>query len=308
MNYLKLIRYQNLLILAFMQIIVRYGFLTHQNIPLALNHFQFGLLVLATVLIAAGGYIINDIFNLDSNAIHKPNLVLIGYDLSENRAYNLYFGCTVIGVFIGFYLSNTINLNTFAGAFIITAALLYLYANSLKQIIIIGNLIIAFLLAFSVIIIALFDLLPVTFDGNRAAMGLVFKILLDYAFFAFSISFIREIVKNLEDVAGNMEQDSNSLPATIGISNTTKIVFGIALVFTTYLLYYIYQYYFINKLIFSTIYTIIFVLAPLVYFIISITRARYQSDFKHLSRILKIILIFGILSILVVNFNLAQNV
>lgn len=308
MNYLKLIRYQNLLILAFMQIIVRYGFLTHQNIPLALNHFQFGLLVLATVLIAAGGYIINDIFNLDSNAIHKPNRVLIGYDLSENRAYNLYFGCTVIGVFIGFYLSNTINLDTFAGAFIITAALLYLYANSLKQIIIIGNLIIAFLLAFSVIIIALFDLLPVTFDGNRAAMGLVFKILLDYAFFAFSISFIREIVKNLEDVAGNMEQDSNSLPATIGISNTTKIVFGIALVFTTYLLYYIYQYYFINKLIFSTIYTIIFVLAPLVYFIISITRARYQSDFKHLSRILKIILIFGILSILVVNFNLAQNV
>lgn len=308
MNYLKLIRYQNLLLLAFMQIIVRYGFLTHQNIPLALSHFQFGLLVLATVLIAAGGYIINDIFNLDSNVIHKPNRVLIGYDLSENSAYNLYFGCTVIGVFIGFYLSNTINLNTFAGAFIITAALLYLYANSLKQIIIIGNLIIAFLLAFSVIIIALFDLLPVTFDENRAAMGLAFKILLDYAFFAFSISFICQIVKNLEDVAGNIEQDSNSLPATIGISKTTKIVFVLALIFSTYLLYYIYQYYFTNKLIFSTIYTIIFVLAPLVYFTISITRARYQSDFKHLSTILKIILIFGILSILVVNFNLAQNV
>ena len=61
MKYLKLIRYQNLLLLAFMQLIFRYGFLKMQNISLALTDFQYALLVLSTVLIAAAGYIINDI-------------------------------------------------------------------------------------------------------------------------------------------------------------------------------------------------------------------------------------------------------
>ena len=61
MKYLKLIRYQNLLMLALMQLIFRYGFLELQNIPLDLVDWQYILLVLATVCIAAGGYIVNNI-------------------------------------------------------------------------------------------------------------------------------------------------------------------------------------------------------------------------------------------------------
>ena len=64
MKYLKIIRYQNLLMLAMMQLIFRYGFLELQNIPLALDGWQYILLVLATVCIAAGGYIINNIFDV----------------------------------------------------------------------------------------------------------------------------------------------------------------------------------------------------------------------------------------------------
>ena len=57
--------------LASMQLIFRYGFLELQNIPLALAHWQYGLLVLTTVLIAAGGYVINDIFDQDTDALNN---------------------------------------------------------------------------------------------------------------------------------------------------------------------------------------------------------------------------------------------
>lgn len=308
MKYLKLIRYQNLLMLGFMQLIVRYGFLKQQHIFLALTNFQFILLVVSTLCIAAGGYIINDIFDVETDIENRPKRVVVGTSISEDIAYNLYFGFTVVGVLIGFYLSNAIGLNSFAGAFIITAALLYLYANSLKQSLLIGNIIVALLLSFSVLIIALFDLLPVTYEGNRAEMGLIFTILLDYAIFAFIINFIREIVKDLEDINGDYNQGMNTLPIAIGISRTTKIVFALGIVFILYLCYYIYQYYFLNHLIISTLYSILFIVSPMIYCIIKIFEAKHQSEFKHLSNILKIILCFGILSIAITSYNIQHHV
>jgi 4-hydroxybenzoate polyprenyltransferase len=114
MDYLKLIRYQNLLMLAFMQLIFRYGFLELQNIPLALSDWQFALLVLSTMSIAAGGYIINNIFDVETDTENKPENVVVRKSITENRANNLYIGFTVIGVSIGFYLSNVFDKPSFA--------------------------------------------------------------------------------------------------------------------------------------------------------------------------------------------------
>ena len=119
MKYLKLIRYQNLLLIAFMQLILRYGFLKLQNVELALADWQFGLLVLATIFIAAGGYAINDIMDQETDSINRPNQVIVGRSISESMAYNLYFGFTIAGALIGFYLSNLIYRDNFFGIFII---------------------------------------------------------------------------------------------------------------------------------------------------------------------------------------------
>ena len=83
MKYLNLIRYQNLLMLAFMQLIFRYGYFKFQNIPLALADWQYGLLVLSTVLIAAGGYVINNIFDQNTDNENKPQNVIVGKTVSE---------------------------------------------------------------------------------------------------------------------------------------------------------------------------------------------------------------------------------
>jgi 4-hydroxybenzoate polyprenyltransferase len=307
MNYLKLIRYQNLVMLALMQLIFRYGFLELQNISLALADWQYGLLVLATVCIAAGGYIINNILDVETDTENKPYNVIVGKFISETKAYNLYIGFTVIGVAIGFYLSNVINKPSFASIFIIIAATLYFYATNLKQSMLIGNFIVALMLSSSVIIIGIFDLFPITTEENRPVMGLLFGILLDYAVFAFSINFIREIVKDLEDFEGDANQGMNTLPIVFGKEKTTKLVFVLSLIPIGLLLNYINTNLFASGLMYGTLYGLVFIVAPLLYFSIKIWSAKNTEDYQHLSTVLKWILFFGILSIVVISLNIRYN-
>ena len=307
MNYLKLIRFQNLLMLALMQLVFRYGFLELQNIPLALADWQFYILVLATVCIAAGGYIINNIFDVETDTENKPENVIVGKFISETKAYNLYIGFTVIGVAMGFYLANLIEKPSFASLFIIIAATLYFYATSLKQSLLIGNFIVALLLSVSVVIVGIFCLYPVTFEENRPVMGLLFGILLDYALFAFIINFIREIVKDLQDVNGDLNQGMNTLPIVFGVKKTTKLVFVLGFVPIICIVYYINANLFASGLLYATVYGLVFILAPLLYFSTKIWSAATSQDFQHLSTVLKWILFFGILSIGIINLNIQCN-
>ena len=307
MKYLKLIRYQNLLMLALMQFVFRYGFLKLQNIPLALADWQYGLLVLATVCIAAGGYIINNIVDVATDTSNKPENVLLGKTISETEAYNLYIGFTITGVAIGFYLSNVIEKPSFAALFVVIAATLYLYSSNLKQSLLIGNIIVALLLSVSVLIIGIFDLYPITTDENRPFMGLLFSILLDYAIFAFIINFIREIVKDLEDVAGDKEEGMNTLPIVFGVSKTVKLVFVLSFIPVFIVINYINSYLFASNLMVGTLYGFLFVLAPLLYLTVKMWLATTPKDFHHLSTVLKWVLFFGILSIAVISLNIKYN-
>ncbi|WP_310559626.1 geranylgeranylglycerol-phosphate geranylgeranyltransferase [Flavobacterium sp.] len=307
MKYLKLIRYQNLIMLALMQLIFRYGFLELQHIPLALADWQYILLVLATACIAAGGYVINNIFDVETDSENKPENVIVGKFISETKAYNLYIGFTFIGVAMGFYLSNVINKPSFASIFIVIAATLYFYATSLKQSLLIGNVVVALLLSFSLIIIGIFDLFPITNDENRHVMGLLFGILLDYAIFAFIINFIREMVKDLQDIEGDLNQGMNTLPIVLGAEKTTKLVFGLSFIPIILILNYISTNLFAYQLIYGTLYGLVFILAPLLYFTIKIWSAKASQDFHHLSIILKWVLFFGILSIVIISLNIKYN-
>ncbi|WP_286968598.1 geranylgeranylglycerol-phosphate geranylgeranyltransferase [Flavobacterium sp. UBA4854] len=307
MKFLNLIRYKNLLMLAFMQLLFRYAFLKQQQVPLALADWQYGLLVLSTVLLAAAGYVINNIFDVGTDSINKPNDVVVGKGITETAAYNIYIGLNISGVAIGFILSNIIMRPTFASLFILIASLLYFYATSLKQIMLLGNFVVALLLAASVLIIGVFDLFPATTAENQAQMASLFSILSDYAIFAFVINFIREIVKDIEDVNGDYNMGMNTLPVAIGVSRAAKIALGFAIVAFIISGLYCNTYLMQNKLYIAVFYAFATILAPLLYFIVKIFSAKSQKEFHHLSTILKLILFFGILSILVIALNIKYN-
>ena len=307
MNYLKLIRYQNLLLLAFMQLIFRFGFLKFQNIFLSLTDLQYGLLVLSTVLIAAAGYIINDIMDQETDYDNNPEGAIVGKSISEKSAYNLYFVLNISGVGIGYYLASVIHKPSFAGAFIIVSATLYMYATSLKQMLLIGNIIVALLLSFSVLIIGLFDLLPATYDGNRAEMGILFSILIDYAIFTFIINFIREIIKDMEDVDGDYNQGMSTLPIVIGINKSAKIVSVLLLIAAAVMIWYINSNLMLPKLYYAVVYGLLLLVGPMIFVAVKVWNANSKKEFYLLSTILKWVIFFGILSILVITLNIKCN-
>lgn len=306
-SFFKLIRFQNLIMLAFMQLIFRYGFLEFSGVPLAMNNWQYTLLVIATVLIAAGGYLINNIFDQETDRINKPHDVIVGKKISESSAYNLYAALNIVGVAIGFYLANLIDKPGFAAIFIFTAGTLYLYASSLKQSLLIGNFIVSILCSLSLIIIGIFDLYPMVVPENSSLMSVTFKILLDYAFFCFIISLIRELIKDLEDVDGDYNTGMNTLPIVLGVSRTAKVVLALTIIPIIYIVYYVNTYYIANDLLIAAAYTLFFIIAPLLYFAIKLWSAKKQKDFNHLSLILKLVLLFGIISVGIVTLNIQMN-
>jgi len=285
-----------------MQLVFRYLFLEQSYVDLALSDFNYILLVIATICVAAGGYVINNIMDQETDEIAKPQNRVVGVSISETVAYNWYIGLTIVGVGIGFYLSNVIYKPTFASMFILVATLLYMYATSFKQIPVLGNVVVALLLSTSIIIIGLFDILPAIDADNRFRMKEAFSILMDYAIFAFIINLIREIVKDLEDMDGDYQSGINTLPITIGIPKT-KIIVGILTVISIGMLAY-----YINSNLFELdyviYYTMVFIIGPLIYFGVKLMNAETKKQLHHLSLVLKIILFFGILSVAIIVFNL----
>lgn len=293
--YLQLIRVPNLLLIIVTQLLIKYALFETFGIAITLSSFGFFLLCLSTVSIAAAGNIINDILDVETDRINKPEKTVVGTKISEKTAYNIYIILNVIGVGIGFYLSNLIGRPGFSAIFIIISALLYLYATYLKQILLVGNLIISGLVAMVILIMGLFELLPAITPENRQTQSIIFSILLDYAFFAFMINWLREMIKDQEDITGDYNTQRNTLPIAIGKDRANMFIFVVGLIPLAAVIYYIYEYLFTN--LYAVLYALVLIVGPLLYFLIQLWTTKSKKQFRHLSVVLKLIMIFGLLSI-----------
>ncbi|MDN3723681.1 geranylgeranylglycerol-phosphate geranylgeranyltransferase [Aequorivita sp. SDUM287046] len=299
MKYLNLIRYRNLLFLALVQILLKYSLFPKVHAETTLTNFGFFLLVIATLSIAAAGNIINDILDVEIDKINKPKTVLIGKKISEKTANSLFIILNILGVTLGFYLANSIGKPSFAALFILISALLYLYAAYLKGIFLIGNLLVSALVAISLLIVGLFELLPAISAENQFAQRAVFIIVFHYALFAFSLNFIREIVKDLEDINGDKNGGMNTLAIALGRKRTMKIVFALGAILTLGTVFYVYEYLYQLQII--VLYFLFAIIAPMLYFCIKAWEAETQSQFHFLSQLLKVIMFLGICSIPIFN-------
>jgi 4-hydroxybenzoate polyprenyltransferase len=279
-----------------MQVFVKYGLFKPLEIQVALSDFQFVLLVIATICIAAAGNVINDIYDVNIDAISRPEKLLIGRSISEKAANRIFMILNILGVVTGFYLANSLEKPSFAAIFIIISALLYMYASYLKGILLLGNVLISFLVAFSIMIVGVFDIVPVIALENRADQLVAMKILLHYAFFAFFINFIREIVKDVQDINGDKNGGLNTLPIAIGIKRTAHIIFGLSIVAVLTVIIYMYVYLYNTQGI--MLYFLLLIVAPLLYFCVKTWNAEIKKDFALLSVLLKIIMFLGMCSIL----------
>ncbi|MCH4823289.1 geranylgeranylglycerol-phosphate geranylgeranyltransferase [Gramella lutea] len=302
LNYLKLVRAGNLVFIALTMFLIKYGLFEPFGVSITLNLFGFSMLVLAVVLVAAGGYVINDIFDVQADLKNKPDRTFIKNKISEKSAYRLFFVLTIIGVGLGFYLSNMIGKPGFTAFFIFGSAILYLYNSQFQQTILVGNILVSLIVGLIPIGVGLYDLLPAINSENQQTQSTIFSILIDYSIFAFLINFLREIVKDQQDINGDYNAGYKTLPIVFGKSRTNKILFVIGLIPLGFLIYYIYQYLFENTR--AVVYTLFLLVAPLLYFQINIWTAEKKTEFALLSKILKAVLFFGLISIGLLQFIL----
>ena len=300
LNYLRLIGYQNLLILILIQALIRYGLFIPLGADLTLNDFLFTLLMIATFSITAAGNIINDIYDVEIDSINKPEKIIIGKKVTEKNANYFFIIFNIIGVGLGFYISNQIGKPEFSGLFIVISSLLYLYSTFIKSILIFANIILAAMLAFSLLIVGLFDLLPAITFLNQEHQSFIFSILLKYSLFVFYIILMREIVKDIEDIDGDKNGNLSTLPIILGRKRTSYIVFGMSVLAMFGTVYYIYIH--LYGYTYAIVYFLLFTLAPLLYFSIKIWDAKNKSDYTFLSKLLKVIMLLGMCSLLLYTF------
>lgn len=295
-SFLKLTRPVNLLLIILVQGIIKYGLLETLDVQVSLDNFRFRLLVFATVCIAAAGNVINDIFDVNIDRINKPQQVIVGRRITEKSAYNFYIILNILGVGVGFYLSNLLDHPGLAAVFIVISALLYVYATQLKSILLLGNILISVLVASSLLILILFDIFPAIDTELKESQVLSSQTILMYAGFAFYINFIREIVKDLQDIDGDKNGGCKTLPIVLGRRRTVNVVFVLGVIALLSLLIYTYfVLYNYQKVVF---YFVFLMAAPLLFFCIKAWHAENNKHFGVLSIILKVVMLTGICSII----------
>jgi len=239
----RLVRFPNLLIIALTQILL--GYILYESIDVGeLSQFQFGLLILTTVFIAASGYVINDIYDFEIDLINKPQKVIVGKLIFKNQAWMVYWWIVVVGGLIAIYLAYVIQ--DFKQLFIYPSAILLLwaYAKSFKKSFVVGNLVVAAYCALVPGILWYAEREPysILLESNKATAFYVRNVFLAYALMAFLTTVWREIIKDMEDLEGDIAFGSESIPAKYGMSLAQKmasiiglIVIGLMLKYVSYL-------------------------------------------------------------------------
>lgn len=294
---LRLIRFYNLLIIAFTQYLIRYCII----IPILGEQHLFSdtiflYLVLATVLVAAGGYTINDYFDTKVDAINRSEKMVVGRKIKRRQAQLLHLVFTFSSIAISFYVGYKLHLIPWAFMTVGAAILLWFYTVNYKKKYLVGNLVISTLTAALVVTLGFCEIIPAleTNLEDQARFGL--KILMVYAGFSFLLTLIREIIKDVEDRKGDASQQYRTLAIVLGVNRSKKVIISLSLItavliFTSAIIALGGEY---MKL--ATVF--LTVLFPLFYLIYKVTSARATSDFSKASLITKIVMLTGLLSML----------
>jgi len=306
MKYLKLIRFENLLLIAGIQYSFGYGFIRVSTQNFALNHFEFALLTLATVCLTAGAYIINDIQDYAADKINKPRKVLINDFISENIAFNLYIGLNIAGVALAFYLSNSVGKPNLTGVFILVALTFYFYANQLKDLFLVGLFIKSLLSSLVILIIPLYDIYPIVNDENLSVSVMILKVMIDFSILTFLVHLTRELIKDLVSKNGDYNEGFPTLPILFGAKRTHFIVLALVLCGVILVSMYIYFYLWIHNLYLATAYSLAFVLSQFIFVLIQLLSKQKNQDYLKMAKMLKYILFFACFSIVIITYSISH--
>lgn len=309
---MRLIRWPNLLFIALTQVLFYYcimrphlswqGLSDEAGWPFS----TLGILVAASILIAAAGYIINDYFDINIDQVNKPDKMVLEKHVSRRKAILLHLFITLAGLAFSAwagYRTNWLVLIGNTGC----AGLLWFYSTTFKRKLLSGNIIISLLTAWVVLVlyVAVNDdhiRIRTSSDASVEAMKGIFKYAVLYAGFAFIISLIREVVKDIEDIRGDERYECRTMPIVWGIP-AAKVFAGVWMVVLTGAVLVLFGYMLLSGWWLAALYALFLLILPLVHIQQLFYRAQDAPDYHKVSSWVKGVMLLGILSMLAIAYH-----
>ncbi|HEU4554260.1 MAG TPA: geranylgeranylglycerol-phosphate geranylgeranyltransferase [Chitinophaga sp.] len=301
--FFKLIRYPNLIYIGLTQFLLQYcvvaPVLAGSGEQPSLSWLCFVLLCISTILVAAGGYIINDYFDINIDIVNKPEKMVLDKIISRRWAMAWHTIFNMAGVSIGFIVAWKIGQIYLGFTQVLCSLLLWFYSTSFKRQVLIGNVVISLLTALSVVVVGFYE--KQIYESLEAIMSPAGRKLIQiigvYALFAFIISMIREIVKDLEDMIGDSKDGCRTIPIVWGVLPAKRFCFALLLLLQVLLLLVdirvgILGWYF------AVAYLLVLVQAPAVYIWVLLKKAHLPEHYHKVSSLIKWVMLTGILSMI----------
>ena len=302
--FLRLIRIKNLLITVCTMFAIRYWII----IPLlggsAMPILDFWLMIAATVLLGAAGYVINDYFDQKIDKINRPDKVIIGTIIHRRTAILLHWIFNSLGLLIGLFLTFRLKMWWILIVYFFVTVIFWVYSTWLKKQVSLSTVsvsFLAFLVPFQVLLfeiawglriheIQLFWLL------NEQVYKYLGAIILTFSIFAFLTNFIREIVKDLEDIRGDARYGCKTLPVTMGPVSAKLLIFVLTAILLSGIVIIYYRYlYPIDSSMFMGLYLLILIVIPLILFVIKTYLSNETKKYREPANLLKIVMLSGVL-------------
>jgi|WetSurMetagenome_2_1015567.scaffolds.fasta_scaffold07805_7 4-hydroxybenzoate polyprenyltransferase len=307
----RLIRFPNLLIIILTQFLLRYCILE----PLLYSEsgsemsgiLDFSILVTVTILITIGGYIINDYFDVKIDSVNKPDRLVIDKLIPARSAILMHLIINGVATILGFYLAYRVGSVYFGLIFPFISVLLWFYSVRYKRMLLWGNLVVAFLSSFVILVVWLYEFFylrahPVDFANVIPDLKAVTNIFLAYALFAFLVSLFREIVKDMEDWEGDEKYGCRTLPLVIGLEKTKWVAASIMVINMVLLGDGLFI---LNRMgqMLAFWYFLAIIEIPVVFLIYFILKAKTKPEYHTASLLTKLLMLAGILSMQVITLT-----
>jgi len=302
-SYLKLIRLPNLGFIAFIQYVMRqvvlvpilqtYGFENESDKAMIF------LLMAATVFIAAGGYVLNDYFDVKIDAINKPDKQIVSNTVSRNAAMKFYQLLTAIGIICGLVLALWSRSFTMGFTFIVVPGLLWFYSASYKRQFITGNIIVALLAALTILVVCINELAFMQKEFGKLIFetpipSQFYSWIGGFAIFSFLTTWIREIIKDMEDEKGDREMECRTMPIKWGVPKTKIFLYGLIGI-TVFGLFLVNELFIQFPGTLTSRYILFGLTLPFIALIYLISKSKTAIDYHHASTLSKVIMLIGVL-------------
>ena len=307
--FIKMVRLPNLFFIVLTQILFHVSVLDKILYPIGMrpviDGWDFLLLSAASVLIAAAGYIINDYFDINIDQVNKPKGNVVDTVVSRRWAMAWHFILSGFGLLLSAVISWRTGLWYILLGNFGCVLLLFGYSVSLKRKLLIGNIVIALLSAWVILVIC-FSQIGIPFrgvPGVNEESNKIIRIGILYAAFAFISTVIREAIKDIEDMQGDAKYGCRTMPIVWGV-NATKVYVAVWLVVILALLVVLQVYVFRFGWWVAMAYSVVFIIAPFVFIFLRLFKAATQKDYHQLSNWTKLVMLSGLLSMIFFYFYL----